>query len=417
MVKVLKSVGAIENLARGLTVCSFVLLCWLLHRAVQPRPQCVNSAMLRVVHIDGRRMDNCLFESRITFKHNLDPVPEDSLRTVRLLESFTELDRVFPAAAPFLTLEISSTEPRAFEAGRGYLRLGQDWLSDRQQTERALMMAIVKTRFPGRYQTQFQIEMITDFLLMSAGSDEQWLDESTGKSYSLLSDAKFPTTPVSFAEYCRSPFRSLAHRSVCNVSETAQEDRQADAWGVRPLLSAALWRVFDKLPLKEKLRVTEKVRAGVDWPQLTELPDKSGAGLVLWFQSTLSEHLLALGVPQSEDTKWAVKRTMKELEVEAPTHWELTVDLKNTPAWKEIVSQLRERSKYRGNERTLIFTPAGAVALPSGLPVSWNTPDIQSQKHVMIACHWPKTRSVASVSARHFFAHQSCGKLTEVFWD
>src|ERR1019366_6618225 len=97
--------------------------------------------------------------------------------------------------------------------------------------------------------------------------------------------------------------------------------------------------------------------------------------LVEWFQDSLQEHLTALRFAAGEHLTWAFKSTMKELEVETPTHWELTVDITNTPVWKDILQQFKTWSHFHRGERTLIFTPEGEVALPSGLPVAWGGAD------------------------------------------
>jgi hypothetical protein len=141
---------------------------------------------------------------------------------------------------------------------------------------------------------------------------------------------------------------------------------------------------------------------------------ENGATLALWFTELLEDHLRALGL---EKETGAFKRALRELEVEAPTHWELTVDVTKTPAWREILEQLRTRSFFRPKERTLVFTPDGAVALPSGMPVEWAANDISSQKHVMIGCPLPDSSEAVAIHARHIYAQKSCEKLTRSFWD
>lgn len=360
-------------------------------------------------------MYNCAFESRLSFKNGFET--ETELAIARTLETTDAVSAVFPDARPFLEVGVDTKDLFRFEMNPGRLELGYGWLRDGNQTRRAVLMALLKTRYPYHYGNQFQLEMVTDFLLMSILGESNWTDEATGKKYSLIHDVKFPTMAASFAEYCRSPFRSLAHRMVCNMPDPESMDPQAGVWGSRPLLSSAMWRVYDKLSLGQRLKVQKNIREGVIWPQISDLVDGSAAGQMLWFNRTLHDHMKAMGVEENQDTIAAFKRTMKELQVEAPTHWELTVDLKNTPAWKEILNQLKDRARFRKNERTLVFTPQGNLALPAGLPVLWRVPEISSQKHVMIACRWPKPAETLAIVARHFFAQQNCGKLTQVFWD
>ena len=148
-------------------------------------------------------------------------------------------------------------------------------------------------------------------------------------------------------------------------------------------------------------------------PELTSL---EAANLVVWLQAALTRQMAAL-LPESEETSQAIRRSLTELEVEAPTRWELTLDVTNTPAWREIVAQMRERSRLMRRERILIFTPEGATALPADRAVNWAGNEVSTQKHVLIACRWPKPEDTVHVKARHLFAQQSCSKLEQAFWE
>jgi len=59
---------------------------------------------------------------------------------VRALEVLEPLTGIFPTVRPRLAVEVSNDDPHAFELGRGFVRLGKDWLKDERQTERALIM-------------------------------------------------------------------------------------------------------------------------------------------------------------------------------------------------------------------------------------------------------------------------------------
>lgn len=93
------------------------------------------------------------------------------------------------------------------------------------------------------------------------------------------------------------------------------------------------------------------------------------------------------------------------------------MDITHTPAWREIFEQMKSRSQFVRGERILVFTPEGARALPSDLAMSWPVEEVKSQKHVMIACHWPSPDQAPHIQARHIYARQSCAKLEEAFWD
>jgi hypothetical protein len=294
------------------------------------------------------------------------------------------------------------------------VRLGQNWLKDPAQLRRALIMGVMRNEFPETYTNQFQLETIADFVTLAVFGEDAWTGDD-GKVYSLMRDMRFSTAAPSFEQYCMSPFRSLSHKSVCGL-DGGTDMAQVNVWGFRPLLAVSLWRVFSKLRLAEKIQFMDKLGSGQALPVVHDLRNAAAEELVEWFKLTLKEHLEALLPKTTGETDFAVKRTLKELEVESPTHWELTLDLTSTPAWREIFEQMRQRSMYR-NERVLIFTPEGARALPSGLPVAWAADEISSQKHVLIACDWPRPEDTVHVKARHVFAQQSCAKLSRAFWD
>jgi hypothetical protein len=411
LVAELKSTRAVEKLAQGLAIFSFVSICWVTHRVLQERTQCVSSSFLSFVQIGGVRVDNCRFESRLSLHQIFRPVPQESAQMVRALEVLEPLEDVLLMTSPRLAVEINLEAPHIFEIGRGYLRLGREWLNDGLQTRRALIMGVLKNHQPDVYANAFQLEVMTDFLLTSVLDADGW------KGHSLRGEVKFPTSSPSFEQYCKSPFRSLAHGEYCALNAPAAADTQAGVWGFRPLLAAGLVRLFDKASIKDKLNVLEAIRAGRALPPLPTLSDDTIESQAHWLERALREQTAALGFSNSEAGEFALKQTLRELDVSTPTRWELTVDITNTPAWKDVLEQFRKWTKLRPRDRVLVFTPEGAIALPADLPVAWAPAEIQSQKHVLIACHWPKAADILPVTARHMFARQLCGKVDQVFWN
>lgn len=405
---------SIERAARGLTIFTFVLLCWVGHRSLQFRAHCLNSDYLSFVQVDGRRIYNCQYESRLNLEPLLAPISYEQSQILRRLEQVDRLSGFVVMPSPSVVIEIVKDQPRSFELNRNYLHIGSAWLNDDVQLNRALTMAALSTAHPEGIHTQFQLEMLTDFLLKIAFGQDLW--KKDGHEFSFSSHVKFPTSAPGFAEYCRSPFRSLAHEEGCAHDKPDSDDLHARVWGLRPLLGSALWRVYDKLSLKEKLAVIQKLRSPLDLPSLGSIHEDGIEPVLAWFYSSLNEHLSALGMTQSKESQVALQRTLKELQVESPTHWELTVDLTKTPAWREILEQLRVLSRFNQKDRVLVFTPQGEKALPADMDVAWAASDVQSQKHVLVACGWPKPREAVPVKARHLYASQSCDKLKDIFW-
>lgn len=406
-----------ERLAHVLTILSFVCLSFVVHRSLSPRTECLSSPLIAFVQVDGRRINNCALESRLSFRNWLNPLTKDQRQIIRSLEVLDPLAELLRGKRFSIAVDVRTEDPHNFELGKGYVRMGTEWLKDQTQTMRALTMGVLKTEFPETYSNQFQLEVVTDFLLLSVFENDKWTGDS--KVYSLMRDAKFATIAPSFEQYCQSPFRSLAHREACEVANLGDDKTplETNVWGVRPLLAVSLKRVYDKLSIAEKLHMLEVIQAGTKLPAIQNPENVSLEGLVTWFEVTLSKHLQAMLPKANADVAYAVKRTLKELEVESPTHWELTIDVTSTPAWREILEQLKKRSEILKGERTLVFTPEGAKALPSGLPVAWSADEISSQKHVLIACAWPKPEDTVHIQARHLFAHQSCDRLERPFWD
>lgn len=394
MEKIVTSSSKAERLVKVVSVLSFVMMCWVIHRALEVRSDCLNSSFLAFVEVQGQRAPNCRLENKLGF-HEARAIDPSLIRPLEVLEP---LVRLLNPRGPRVAVEINTADPKIFELGRGYLRLGEAWLTNTVQTRRALVMAVLQSY--GNFSSQFQLETVTDFLMLAAFGDDNWLDEE-GQVFSLSRDLKFPTTGLTFSDYCRSPFRSLSHETLCQLGEGDH------AWALRPLLAVSLWRVYDQLPLKDRLTMMHALVSGA--PLTT--PDPKDP--VDSFREVLLADVSAL---IGRDARSEVERTLKVLAFERPTRWELTLDVTHTPAWREILDQMRQRARLVQSERVLIFTPEGALALPSGLPVAWKAADIRSQKHVMIACEWPKPQDTVHVRARHLFAQQSCDKLTNAFW-
>lgn len=381
-------------MAKALTILSFVLVCWVAHRTLRVRDACVTSPFIAYVLFDDARAENCAFESRLSLQRSaLDRTRVGYLRT---LETLSPLVALFPEARPHMTVEITELEPDAFALGeRGGLRLGSNWLAQPLQVRRALTMALLKNQVPSG-----NLDVLTDFVVLA-------LFDDAPADRVLRRETKFPTVALGLDSYCKSPVRSLAHARLC---ELKPQTAAGDAWGMRPLLAAALWRTFSRVTIADQVAVLKRLRTVPTLPPIEANGAANVENLVDRFTNSLRTWSRDLGLPED-------RRALAELEVEAPTRWELTVDLTKSPAWKEIVEQLKARSRYRQRERALVFTPEGEVALPSGLPVAWSAADVQSQKHVVIACSWPRPGEAVHVRARQMFARQACGKLDHAFWD
>ena len=395
-----------------------MLLCWVVHRSVRERNDCVSSSYIGSVSIDGKIFSNCRFESRLNLSSFFSPVDLNAAAEMRVFEQLEPLTALWPTSRHWLNVELRSTPAKLFEIGPGRLRLGAGWLNEPMQVRRALVMAWLKTERAEQVAEPFDLEVITDFLILTVFREDLWQNKELQQSFSERANSKFSTLATTFASYCRSPFRSLSHAFVCDSNLPESKEAFETSWALRPLLATALAGVFDKLPLTQKLAALGAIKAGARLPRLRSIDGGHGEELVQWVRRSVQDDLTAWRINADDpSTSYAVKRTFKELEIEAPTHWELTVDLTSTPAWREILEQLKRRSQFRPMERALIFTPEGAVALPGGLPVAWSPEDISSQKHVMIACEWPKANETISIHARHTYAEQSCAKLSRAFWD
>jgi len=417
----------LQVLVQGLTVLTFVLMCWVGYRALRFRTDCVNSSFISYVYFPGRAhpVENCLFESRLSLESWFHPLSPSQQQNLRQLETAEPLSALFPTASPTIAVLIQPAAPRAtatptVEIDAGQLRLSELWLTQDDETSiharRALAMTILKTHLPHMFNTQFDLEVFVDFLaFVYHAYPDAW--SRAGQTHSMVREVKFATSSISFATYCESPFASILHRSSCVQTEfdrqPASDDLQGRLWGLRPLLSVGLYRMFEALPLAKKMAVLERLRRDQPLPVTPRKRSEKVEDTLGWVDEVLGAYAEYLGVREPH----LERVSQVNLQLEAPVRWELTVDITKTPAWKKIVQQLQVRSHYRQNERVLVFTPEGAMALPSGLPVAWAPSDIHSQKHVLIACQWPNPHEAINVKARHVFARQSCQELAQPFWD
>lgn len=361
-----------EKLAKALTIFTFVTLCWVAHRALQMRTDCITSTYLSLVLIDKEKIFNCGFESRLNLKSVYAPLNYTTLSKVRMMETLEPLKEFLPVKGPRLAVEVLS-EGSHFEMGKGFVRLGRELLGSKAG-RRSLLMGVLNNELPHAFSGNFELEVIADFLTLVLFPSSAW-------AHAPVKDLRFSTS--------------------------------AKSQGFGPVLAVALKKVYDRVPLKQKIAAMRRLRNTDALPLVFEPLDSSGSSLALWFEKSLRDLSETMGMTDEV----AIKQALKLMEVEAPTKWELTVDVTRTPAWREIIEQLKKRSEFRPRERILVFTPEGTMALPSGLPVEWEPQDISSQKHVMIACKMPGPGDVVNIQARHIFAEQSCEKLTHPFWD
>lgn len=365
----------IEKTARALTVLTFVTLCWVAHRALQPRTDCLNSSYLSIVLVDGHRVYNCRLESRLNLRPLLAPIPFSTLGKIRKLEVLEPLRAILPVKSPGLAVElVAGGEAELWENGPGFARVGRALLDRPRELQMRLLQAVLNTELPHAFSGPFELQVISDFLTLTLFPRSSW-------AHAPVRDLRFSTASI----------------------------RQ----GFGPALAVALAGLYERSPWSQKIEVMKRLGGAVVLPLVFEPLDTAGASLAHWFEKSLRDLAQSLGMRD----ELAIKQTLRLMEVESPTHWELTVDVTKTPAWREILDQLKKRSQFRPKERILVFTPEGARALPGALPVDWAAEDISSQKHVLVACDWPGPDQALRVQARHVYAEQSCTKLSRVFWD
>src|ERR1019366_3713164 len=111
----LKRSKAIETVAQALTIVSFVVMCWVIHRTLQVRTQCVTSSFISFVQIGPERIENCLYESRLSLQQMVHSVPSEKLEMVRKLEVMEPLTDLFPVVRPRVAVEVSLDQPHLFE--------------------------------------------------------------------------------------------------------------------------------------------------------------------------------------------------------------------------------------------------------------------------------------------------------------
>ncbi len=406
-----------ERLAQSLSLISFVVICFVAHRALEPRTFCIQSSFVQAVQIGRERFENCQYESRLSLVHFGRQTNKQILQQVRALEGLEPLKDILQIHRPSLVVSVDSRAPQRLEVDQGTLYVGADWLKSPQQRARALTYGILHHLWrPTREVSGFDLLMWTDFLVVAVLQQDDW----SGRS--MRNELRFPTAAVTFTRYCESPFRSLAHGPACNLRGPAGEipapSLTANIWGHDSLLAMLLARVFERLPIGQQLALLQRLPdLPTTTPELSEPADGSLEARVFWLQARVRSHLEALGLQSTEQSELAIQQAYLAMDLSTPTRWELTVDITHTPAWPEILEQFRAWSKLRPKQRMLIFTPKGQIALPVNLPVDWPSEAVQSQKHVLIACSWPKPTDAININARHLFAQQSCGKVQAVFWN
>lgn len=395
-----------EALAQALSVLTFLLLAWIGQRLLSERSDCVHSAAIRTVTIEGRRILNCQRVSRLDLDPLLSPLRPHVRKKLRAIEALEPLSP-FSGRWNQLNVEIVKGDLQIFSLDRNHLKIGDEWLRYPDPILRAMNQVYLSVNTENSNLVQTQV--LADFLRF-------WLRPKADD------EMRLGMAPMGFSEACKGSHRTVhleqlcASRTVASISKRSPE--VLTTIGVWSFLSFALADVVRSLPFRDQQIVLTQVWSEESkWPAMDPPESNHVEAITTWLESALNSYLDAFGVSQSIERLYALKGSMAKLDISAPLKWELTIDLRHTPAWSEILEQLKSWSRFRGGQRTLVFTPKGEVALPSGHNVSWRSDEIRSQKHVMVACHWPKPEQALTVESRQFFAEQSCGRLSTPFWE
>ena len=175
---------------------------------------------------------------------------------------------------------------------------------------------------------------------------------------------------------------------------------------MRPLVSWALWNFARQLPASKQIHFFRSLLNDHLPAESLAIP---GLGNQFWVQSQ-TVALLKRWDLGDDIHRRELKRIFYSEDLTEPLAFDLTVEVADSGLAARTLNSLKKWMAFQGYHRVLFASPGRLLALPEGIPVDVPAKEIQTRRHVILACDWPKVKDVRSLKSHFLFALRVCGE-------
>lgn len=390
--------GNFRNLAYFLSAfLLFGVLTFTLERVLDPDRGCLQWDGVRALKFGETTVPSCESTSRLQRLKLAEPLREwvSRLNRLRRLEWLLDSPRS-------IHLAIETHDPFAYKLEDRQLTIGYAIAEKPGQLERAVLLAWVTRNWPD--EDEIAQEVRADLLTWSVIGDAKWSDPTRFDTVETTPWMRYAFAPQSKDGYCRLPFRSVRDLSICNADNDDEFDSRRS---LRPLVSWTLWSFVRQLPASKQIHFYKSLIGSHEKIETLEIPEVLGGQG--WVQSQAIEYLRHWSL--EDDVRGReLKRQFHAEDLGEPQSFDLTVEVPDERLADRALESLKKWMMFSSHRRVLFVSPGRRLGLPEGIPVDLPNKEIQTRRHVILACDFPKSKDMMSLKSKLLYAFKICGE-------
>lgn len=228
------------HLLKFASVLSFVVGAFWISQVTQPLYHCHSSSQLFAIvnshsEIEGGHWLRCEWWDYLLPRKRLSLDERNRVTSWNeQLDDLKRLEEILPPLQSSLLIVRDIKNPFAYQISPRQVRLGQESLKSSRLVFRSLLQAWI-SQVDRAGLDAFQVETLTDFLMIVTTDKPYYTNPVTGLKVSLGSQKFWPEEARAFEDYCLSPQVSLQHIGLC-TSEAVQKNLKTSSKS-----GASLW--------------------------------------------------------------------------------------------------------------------------------------------------------------------------------
>lgn len=379
-----------------LTGLSFVL-----QRVLDPERICLHWDGLQSVRFSDEIVQSCEATSRLQRNRIREPLKA----WIGRLNHLTRLNWLVDSPRS-VSLVIDVEDPYAYELSDRTLTLGYALAEKPGQLERSVLLAWVTRLWPE--DDFFTQEIRADLLTWTVVGDASWADPIGAQSVNPADWMRFSLIPQTKIGFCQLPFRSVRELEVCTDNSAFDFRRSA-----RPMIAWTLWSFVRQLPASKQIHFFQSVVTDHQRAMAPSLPEKGKSQEWIQEQARLFLRRWSLG---DDVNRRELKKVFYSEELMEPVFFDLTVEVTDRNLSDRTLKSLEKWLEFSPPHRILFVAPGLRMALPEKIALDMPAKEMQTRRHVILACDWPRAKDTLALKSRLFFAVHVCGDDTLPSW-
>jgi len=368
---------------------------------------CLRFSGIIELHVDGVEAGarSCQDSSRF----HREEFPEQMVSMINEINSLRPVEAVLPSSQRGVFVTVTHRDPFFLLFSERSLILGSELASHPLVFKRILLSALAFQNSSG--ESSLVKEVRADLLWYFYAGDEHWIDPTSGAAVTPSQWLSLAAAPRTVREYCSNPLRQVYDLSFCRF-ELDKDRPLAFEKSYEPVIAWSVYRLLQEEGISTSSTYLRKFFESTPVPASKEKSADSENAEV--FVKTKVAQFFNPSKETLPLLQARLERLWKPLRISSPGSFDFVVEVEDASLKDGVLNSLTEWQKntFSGRFSKILVVDeehgGEQLELPLARPVHYVLDQVRSKTHLILGCHLPRIRRVASLQASNLIALKVC---------